>query len=134
MSPEVQTLQSELWMHAFDGIVSFRTSAMAAELDVAIGGAIFCRHVLGAALNSAQDLLPQLVHAGPDALPRWRGRLLDKPNDRIVAAPGIKPRPFEIVITLPRQTPFYSTSAAVSLLLQTILLEYRKFIAFGANL
>jgi murein peptide amidase A len=133
-SPEVQALQSELWMHGFNGIVSFRTDPRAEDLRVAVGGSIFFRHLLGTTLPSAQDLLPQSIKSGHDALPRWRSILLDEPNDLIRAAPGLKPGPFEIVITLPRQVPLYVLKSAVSLLLQSVLAEYRKFISFGANI
>jgi hypothetical protein len=133
ISPEVFAIQSELWMHGFDGIVSLRT-APSGELTVAVGGPVFFRHLLAAALPSAQDLLPQAVRASHDALPPMRKVLLDEPNELIRAAPGLKPRPFEIVITLPSQVPLYLQKAAVTLLLRAILDEYRKFIAFGANL
>jgi murein peptide amidase A len=133
-STEVQALQSELWMHGFDGIVSFRTASHAEELSVAIGGPIFFRHLLGTTLPSVQDILPQVVNSGADALPRWKSILLDEPNELIRAAPGLKPRPFEIVITLPKNAPLYRIKTAASLLLQSVLVEYRKFIAFGANI
>lgn len=134
LSPEVQIIQSELWMHGFDGIVSFRTDAAAAELSVAIGGPIFFRHLLGTTLTGAQDVLPQVILSGSDALPKWKSVLLEEPNELIRAAPGLKPRPFEIVITLPRNAPSYRQKSAVTLLLQTVLNEYRHFISLGANI
>jgi protein MpaA len=131
---EVQNLQSELWMHAFDGIISFQTDPSADELTIAIAGPLFARHFLGAALNTAQDFLPQVVKSDLHALPKWKSVNLDNMNDLIRAAPGQKPRPFEIVITIPRQAPLFLQKAAGILLLKTVLTEYRKFIAFGANI
>ena len=133
-SPEVQQLQSELWMHGFDGIVSFNTASESSELSIAVGGVIFARHLLGNALQNAQDVLPQWVDASPAALPRFSGRELRESNDLIRAAPGLKPRPFEIVITIPLKAPTYLQKAAVSLILQTVLSEYRHFISYGANI
>lgn len=134
VSSEVQVLQAELWMHGFDGVISFRTDPNAREVNVAIGGPVFFRHLLEVTLPAAQDILPQNVQSGRNALPRWKSVLLEEPNELIRAAPGLQPRPFEIVITLPRLAPRYLLKSAVSLLLESILAEYRKFISFGANL
>ncbi len=132
--PEVLHLQSELWMHAFDGVISIKSDSAGSELGIAVGGPIFARHLLGAALLSAQDLLPQVVDSRPEALPKFRAQQLKAPNDLIRAAPGLKPRPFEIVITIPCRAPIYLQKAAVSLVLQTVLSEYRNFISYGANI
>lgn len=133
-SPEVQQLQSELWMHAFDGIVSLKTDPESSELGIAVGGPAFARHLLGNALQTAQDLLPQVIDARPDALPRFRWQQLNEPNDLIRAAPGLKARPFEVVITIPAKAPVYLQKAAVCLILQTALSAYRDFISYGANI
>jgi protein MpaA len=134
LSPEVHHLQSELWMHGYDGIISLRTGPAAEELTIAIAGPIFARHLLATALDTAQDFLPQIVNSNRDALPKLKSVLLDKPNDLIRAAPGQKPQPFEIVITIPGQAPSFLQKAAVILLLKAVLTEYRNFIAFGANI
>jgi protein MpaA len=133
-SPEVQQIQSELWMHAFDGIVSLKTDATASELLIEVGGPIFARHLFGHGLSHAQDILPQSVSAGRDALPRLKASLLEKSNEIIRAAPGVKPRPFEIVITIPGNAASLQQRTAVALLLQRTLSEYRDFISFGANI
>jgi hypothetical protein len=133
-SVEVQQIQSELWMHAFDGVVSMKTDAEATQVLVEVGGPIFARHLFGERLARAQDILPQTVHSGPEALPKFRGALLERPNELIRAAPGIRPRPFELVITIPGQAPGFQQRTAVALLLERALAEYRKFISYGANI
>ncbi|HEX7863241.1 MAG TPA: hypothetical protein VF773_23130 [Verrucomicrobiae bacterium] len=133
-SVEVQQIQSEVWMHAFDGIVSLRTDASAEELRIEVGGPIFARHLFGNGLAHAQDILPQAIHSGPEALPRLKSALLEKPNELIRAAPGVKPRPFEIVLTIPGRAAGLQQRAAVALLIQRALTDYRDFISYGANL
>jgi len=133
-SPEVQQIQSELWMHAFDGIVSLRTDAQKSELLIEVGGPNFARHLFGNSLANAQDILPQAVDSRPETLPRFKGSLLDKPNELIRTAPGVKPRPFEIVITIPGKAPGLQQRTAVALLLERVLAGYRNFIAYGANI
>ena len=78
--------------------------------------------------------ITQAVNSGPDALPRLRGAVLEKPNELIRAAPGLKPRPFEIVITIPGRAAGLQQRAAVAVLIQRVLTDYRDFIAFAANL
>lgn len=133
-SAEVQQIQSELWMHAFDGIVSLKTDARSEELLIEVGGPIFARHLFGNSLARAQDILRQEVNAGPEALPRLKGAVLEKPTEIIRAARGVKPRPFEIVITIPGRAPALQQRTATALVIQRALAEYRDFIAYGANL
>ena len=133
-SMEVVQLQSELWMHAFDGIVSLKTNPGASNVCIEVGGPIFARYLFGNGLSKAQDLLPLSINATAEALPKFRGALLEDSRDVIRAAPGVRPRPFEIVISIPAQAGGLVQRTAVTLLLQRALSEYRNFIAYGANI
>jgi hypothetical protein len=50
------------------------------------------------------------------------------------APPKLRPRPFEIILETPQAPPTYVKEAAFVASLQTILTEYRKFIAYAPNL
>ena len=50
------------------------------------------------------------------------------------APPKIRPRPFEIILETPSAPPEYLKQCAFVAALQTILLEYNKFIAYAPNL
>ena len=50
------------------------------------------------------------------------------------APPKVRPRPFEIILETPAAPPEYLKEYAFVAALQTILAEYRKFIAYAPNL
>ncbi len=50
------------------------------------------------------------------------------------APPKIRPRPFEIILETPATPPNYLKQLAFVAALQSILLEYSKFIAYAPNL
>ena len=50
------------------------------------------------------------------------------------ASPKASPRPFEITLETPRTPPAYLKEFALAVALRTILVEYRKFIAYAQNL
>ena len=52
-----------------------------------------------------------------------------------VSAPsGIRSRPFEVILQSPRNAPAFLKECAFVTALHTILVEYRKFIAYARNL
>jgi hypothetical protein len=78
-------------------------------------------------------------------LPRNQGGVIDgfRARDGIIRAgyegvlrapPGVKPRPFEVILETPHHAPQYLQEAALEVALHTILEEYRKFIAYAQNL
>ncbi|MCX6902021.1 MAG: hypothetical protein NTW03_00800 [Verrucomicrobia bacterium] len=50
------------------------------------------------------------------------------------APPGLRPRPFEIILETPKTPPDYLKEAAFVVALQSILTQYREFIAYAPNL
>ena len=50
------------------------------------------------------------------------------------APPKIRPRPFEIILETPATPPAYLKQLSLVAALQTILVEYQKFIAYAPNL
>jgi len=50
------------------------------------------------------------------------------------APPGLRPRPFEIVLETPRTAPHYQQERALVAAVQTILAEYRNLMAYAPNL
>ena len=56
------------------------------------------------------------------------------PRSRGPAGPGTRPRPFEITLETPKAGPDFLKRTALVVALQTILTQYRQFIAFAPNL
>ena len=52
----------------------------------------------------------------------------------LCAPPKVRPRPFEITLETPAAPPTYLKESALIAALQTILVQYREFIAYAPNL
>ena len=62
------------------------------------------------------------------------GTYIECPASVLAAPPGTRSRPFEIILESPQQAPQFLQELSFVASLRTILDEYRKFIAYGANL
>jgi hypothetical protein len=132
--PEVRLLQSELWSHAFNGIISLHTDDTSDGVYGYAHGAILTRHLLGPALAAASEFLPLNQEALIDGF-RARDSIIRQGHAGVLCAPpGMKPRPFEVILETPHHAPQYLQEAALAVALRTILHEYRQFIAYAQNL
>ena len=69
-----------------------------------------------------------------DGFPARGGIIRDCYDGILSAPPKLRPRPFEIILEAPSAPPEYLKELAFVAALQTILLEYNKFIAYAPNL
>jgi protein MpaA len=124
VEPEVRYLQSEIWMHAFDGIITLRSDGISEGFSGHAAGAILSEHLLEPALREAEQFLP-----------RGHGRVIRDGNCQLAKSPsGLRRPPFEIVLQTPQSAPLHRQVAAFSAALQTILVEYRYLIAIAQNI
>jgi hypothetical protein len=122
--PEVRYLQSEIWMHAFDGIITLRSDAASDGLQGRAAGAVLSQHLLEPALREAEQFVP-----------RARDQLVAAGQSGVVKSPfGLRHPPFEIILQTPRNAPLHRQVEAFSAALQTILVEYRYLIAIAQNI
>ena len=122
--PEVRYLQSEIWMHAFDGIVTLRSDNTASGLRGHAGGAILSEHLLEPALREAEQIIPREVT-----------RAIEASKPELIKSPaGLRRPPFEIVLQTPRRAPLHRQVDAFVAGLRTILVEYRYLIAIAQNI
>jgi murein peptide amidase A len=120
--PEVRLLQTEILFHAFHGLIVLRSSGAINGFTGHARGATLTRHLVGPALQSAEQFVP--LAQGNDAL-----------EETILTAPsGIQPRPFEVLLQSTQNAPSFLKECAFVTALHTILLEYRKFIAYARNI
>jgi predicted deacylase len=132
--PEVRLLQSELWSHAFNGIISLHTDNTSDGVYGYAHGALLTRHLLGPALAAASEFLPLNQKGLIDGF-RARDSIIRAGHEGVLCAPpGMKPRPFEVILETPHHAPQYLQEAALAVALRTILDEYRQFIAYAQNL
>lgn len=132
--PEVLALQQELCTHALDGIISLHSDNTSEGLYGYARGALLTRHLIEPALRRGEEFLPRNLLPNIDGFKARNGIIRDCFQGVLSAPPKLRPRPFEIVLESPQAAPQYLQEVALVAALQTILGEYRKFIASAANL
>jgi murein peptide amidase A len=108
--PEIWLLQAELLLRSFQGIITLQTD----ELDYGFYGR-------PGSVTLAKHLLKQEHPA-------------DNTDGILSAPPAARPRPFEIIVKTPAILPSYMNEMTFIGALQTVLTEYREFIAYAPNL
>jgi murein peptide amidase A len=132
--PEIRLLESELWHHAFHGLISLHADNTSAGLYGYAQGPLLTQHLLRPALAAAAKFLPLNQNAVIDGFRARDGIIRDNYAGMLRSPPRVKARPFEVVLETPQQAPQYLQETALAAALCTILDEYRKFIAYAQNL
>jgi hypothetical protein len=132
--PEVGLLQAELASHSFDGIISLHVDDTCDGFYGLVGGATLTKNLIEQALAAADKYLPLDKRARIDGLPARNSIVRNTIPGVLSAPPVVRQRPFEIILEAPKGRPAYLTEWAFVAALNTILDEYRKFIAYARNL
>jgi hypothetical protein len=132
--PEVRLLQAELVSRSFQGIISLHTDDTSDGFYGFAHGATLTKHLIEPALQAAEKLLGR--NEGPiiDGFRARNGVITDKYDGILSAPPKVRPRLFEIILETAAAPPEFQKQYAFVAALQTILTEYRKFIAYAPNL
>ena len=132
--PEVRLLQAELISRSFQGIISLHTDDTSDGFYGFAHGATLTKHLIEPALQAAGKLLARNERQTIDGFRARNGVISDKYDGILSAPPKVRPRPFEIILETPAAPPEYQKQFAFVAALQSILDEYRKFIAYAPNL
>jgi hypothetical protein len=132
--PEVRLLQAELVSRSFQGIISLHTDDTSRGFYGIVRGATLTKHLIEPALQAAEKLLARDERPVIDGFQARNGVIYDAYDGMLGAPPRVRPRPFEIILETPHSPPAYLKEYAFVAALQTILSEYRKFIAYAPNL
>jgi hypothetical protein len=132
--PEVRLLQAELQSRSFQGIISLHTDDTSEGFYGYAHGATLTKHLIEPALRAAEKYLPRNQSEVIDGFAARRGVIRDGYAGILSAPPKIRPRPFEIILETPAAPPVFLKELALTAALQTILVEYNKFIAYAPNL
>jgi hypothetical protein len=97
-------------------------------------GATLTQHLVEPALKAAEEFLPRNGDEKIDGFRARNGIIRDGYQGALCAPPGIRPRPFEIILETPKAPPTYLKEAALVAALCAILTSYREFIAYAPNL
>jgi murein peptide amidase A len=133
--PEVRLLQAELISRSFQGIISLHTDDTSVGFYGYARGATLTKHLLKPALEAAEKILARDTRPVIDGFRARNGIIYDAYEGMLsFPPPKTRPRPFEIILETSSAPPAYLKEAAFIAALQTILLEYQKFIAYAPNL
>ena len=132
--PEVRLLQAELISRSFQGIISLHTDDTSDGFYGFAHGATLTKYLIEPALQAAEQLLARNEGQIIDGFRARNGVITDKYDGILCAPPKVRPRPFEIILETPAAPPEFQKQYAFVAALQTILAEYRKFIAYAPNL
>ncbi len=131
--PEIRFLQSEIWMHAFDGIITLRSSDAVDGICGHAAGAILSEHLLEPALREAERFIPRSRQRVIDGFAACEG-IVRSGNDNLKSPLGLRRPPFEAVLQTPQSAPLHRQVEAFSVALQTMLAEYRYLVAIAQNI
>jgi protein MpaA len=134
IEPEIRLLQAELVSRSFQGIISLHTDDTSDGFYGFAHGATLTKSLIEPALATAEKILPRDQRPVIDGFNARNGVIRDAYDGILSAPPKVRPRPFEIILETPATPPEYLKQLAFVAVLQTILLEYRKFIAYAPNL
>jgi hypothetical protein len=132
--PEVRILQAELVSHSFEGIISLHSHGAGEGFYGVVRSLTLTKHLVGPALKAAEIFLPRDEHVFIEGVPARDGVVRDSGDGVLSAPPKVHPRPFEITLEAPKAPPAYLKEFALAMALRSILIEYRKFIAYAPNL
>jgi protein MpaA len=132
--PEVQLLQAELVSRSFHGIIALHTDDTSDGFYGIVRGATLTKYLIEPALQAAEKFLPRDERPVIDGYQARHGVVRDAYDGVLSAPPKVRPRPFEIILETPKTPPSYLKELALLAALQTVLTEYRKFIAYAPNL
>ena len=132
--PEVRLLQAELVSRSFQGIISLHTDDTSAGFYGFAHGATLTKNLIEPALAAAEKILPRDERLVIDGFNARNGIIREGYEGILAAPPKVRPHPFEIILETPATPPEYLKELALVAALQTILLEYNKFIAYAPNL
>jgi murein peptide amidase A len=132
--PEVVLLEREIQRHTFHGLISLHSDDTSNGLYGFVRGAVLARSLLEPALTAAETILPRNSDTIIDGFRAERGIISECYDGILTSPPKLENTPFEIIFETPHSAPTAQQISAFVVAILSILSEYRKFIAFAADL
>jgi murein peptide amidase A len=132
--PEVRFLESEIYLHAFDGLVMLHSDNTSQGVYGYVNGSVLSENLLEPALRAAEKHLPRDRRPVIDGFPARDGIIYRSYEGVLRSLPGMERPPFELTFETPQRAPLYLQVEAAAAALQTILQEYRPLRSFAQNI
>jgi len=132
--PEVRAVERELTRTRFDGIITLHADDTCEGIYGYTRGHVLNEALLEPALRSASYVIPRDRRSKIDGFLARDGKI-EACFDGVLSAPaGQRPRPFDLIFETPALAPIDKQVDAMVTALDTILDEYRVFLAYAQNL
>lgn len=132
--PEVRLLEREILEQTFQGLVSLHSDDTSPGVYGFVRGAVLARSLLEPVLAAAERILPLNREARIDGFAAENGIVTACYEGILTSPPKLEKTPFEIILETPQQSPMEKQIDVFVSASLTILAEYRKFMAFAADL
>ena len=132
--PEVRALEEEILTHRFSGFLSLHSDDTSPGMYGFVRGAVLAKSLLAPALIEAEEFLPRNRESVIDGFPAENGIISCCYDGVLTAPPKLAGTPFEIILETPHGASPHLQVQALVAAMERILAEYRKFIAFAADL
>jgi len=131
---EVQILEHELRAGRFSGIIQLHADDTSDGVYGFVRGHTLTENLLRPALHAAGQILPRNVNATIDGFAARDGIIYESYEGVLAAPKEMDPMPFEIILEAPHHAEMQLQIEALVVALKTILGEYRRLVAFAANI
>lgn len=131
---EVQTIERELRLHEFQGIITLHADDTCEGVYGYAHGRTLNEALLGPALAAAKRFLPVDERAVIDGFPARAGLICDCFPGVLSAPPEQHPKPFDLIFETPACAPFAQQVDATVAALDAIIATYPGFIAYAQDL
>lgn len=131
---EIQSLEEELRARQFQGIITLHEDDTSEGIYGYAHGRVINESLLEPALRAAEATLPRDARDMIDGFPAVGGVLKQCFTGILAAPPEQSPQPFDIIFETPGRAPFDAQVNAAEAALQSVLKEYRTFLAYAGNL
>lgn len=132
--PEVRYLEYELRRERYDVIISLHEDDTSHGLYGFVSGHLLSESILRPALKAAAEYLPINESEIIDGFPSAEGMIKEGYHGVLCAPPEQRPKALEIVFETPGREPVNEQAVAAAVAVKTMLVEYRKYLAYGENL
>lgn len=132
--PEVQYLETEIWTHAFHGIINLHTDDTSDGLYGFVNGQVLSEYLLRPALRAAGKILLRDERRQIDGFPAQDGIIYQCYEGVLQSVPGMRHPPFELTFETPQKAPAHLQVEAFSVALESMLVEYRQLMAIAQNI
>lgn len=134
VQPEVRFLEQELRGRRLDGLIALHADDTSDGIYGYAHGRVLNEALLRPALAAASSILPLNSSGTIDGFEAAEGIICRCFQGVLSAPPDQQPRPFDVIFETPARAPLELQHRSGVVALESMLTEYRRFLAYGQHL